>query len=149
MPTTALSTAKFALVPLDADGAEPYRFYLQRQGGVAGWQFLAGPFDLEPLIYLAGEQHAGQTITLKKNDHLLVDVFAQGAADWQPAAGQLGILGKKVLVDVQGRLRTRFFFATPLQQALHAGEQHGVHFEYQRRSDKAVLRQFTLQVRVH
>jgi hypothetical protein len=140
--------AKFALVPLDADGAEPYRFYLQRQGGVAGWQFLAGPFDLEPMIYLAGEQHAGQTITLKKNDHLLVDVYAQAAADWLPAGGQLGTPGKQILVDAKGRLRTRFSFATPLQQSLRAGEQHGVQFVYQRRSDRVVLRQFTLQVRV-
>ncbi len=41
--------AKYAMVPVEATDREPNRFFLMREGGIGGWQFVLGPFPLQPL----------------------------------------------------------------------------------------------------
>ena len=75
--------AKYAMVALDADGAAPHAYYVMREGGIGGWQFLVGPFDIDPVTLLLNERHAGQTVAVKKGDRVMMEVLAN------PNAGHL------------------------------------------------------------
>lgn len=156
-----------ALIPLD-DAQGVHRFFVNRIGGVSGWQFLAGPFQIEELaakgfsapvsgstaVTVVTEQNAGQTVRVEQGATVVAELPSNPSTGyaWTVAAAEgLGAPVQQYVADqpqASGSGGMDRFTWSSVGQGAQSGQTYSVRFVYKRAWESASARDFTIQFQV-
>ena len=159
-----------ALIPMD-DTQGVHRFFINRVGGVSGWQFLAGPFQIDSKTMalranaaqadgdvantlLINEQNAGQVMQVAAGATVVAEMRSNPSTGYTWMVAAPTTLGQPVQQYVADQPQQpgsggvdRFTWNSVGASAV-AGQVYSVRFVYKRTWEDQAARDFTIQLQV-